>query len=169
MRPTPTGATSGFTAAMASRAFNVAAPMTVPRAVVKESITSMSAPLSVVGGTTLREAGEGDDADAGPLDLLFHEERRRLLRDGEAVGLHVGGAHRARDVEGEDDRRPAEGHLDRHLRAGRGEGEACQAGEEQRHRDVPAPTGSGRGSASRTSATFEKRTAWARRRRSCQR
>ena len=37
---------------MASIAFSIAAPITVPRAVVRLSMTSISVALSVVGGTT---------------------------------------------------------------------------------------------------------------------
>ena len=48
----PTGATSGFSAAMASIAFRVAAPIAVPRAVVRLSMTWISFDLSVVGAST---------------------------------------------------------------------------------------------------------------------
>ncbi len=47
----PIGATSGFTAAMASTAFIVAAPITVPRDVVRLSMASVRSSLFVVGGT----------------------------------------------------------------------------------------------------------------------
>ena len=54
----------------------------------------------------LREAREDDEAHPDALRLVLDELARRLLRDGQPVGLDVGRAHRPGDVEGEDDRRP---------------------------------------------------------------
>ena len=84
----------------------------------------------------LGEAGEGDDADAGAGHLVLDEGAGRLLGHGQAVGLDVGGAHRARHVEGQDDRRAPERHVDRDLRPGR--------------RDAPAPARLARNSATGT-------------------
>ena len=142
---------------------------TVPRAVVRLSMTSISASLSVVGGTTnSAKPGEGDDADARALHLVLHEGAGRVLGDGSRLGS-TSVAHieretsRARMIEV----RPSGTST---AICGRAVANASTArlarnsatGTCRRQRDR-------RGSAARISATLEKRTACARRRRSCHR
>ena len=51
----------------------------------------------------LRRAGEGDDAHLHVARQLADEGLGRVLRGHQPVGLHVGGAHAARHVHGQDD------------------------------------------------------------------
>ena len=67
---------------------------------------STSALRSVVGGTVSSAKPEKTTRPIRtPVRLVLDERAGRLLRDGQPVGLDVGRAHRAGDVEGEDDRR----------------------------------------------------------------
>ena len=110
---------------MASIACSVAAPITVPRLVVNPSMARVSVAL-VLGWwhDQLGEVGEGDDPDARPGDLVLDELLRRVLGAGEAVRRHVGGAHRTRHIEGEDDRRLVERDIVRDPRPRRADASA---------------------------------------------
>ena len=81
-------------------------PIAVP-AVGGEPAERAEQLLRVRGGRDEDDGGtrEDDDADARAARLRLDEVARRLLGGGDPVGLHVRGAHRAGDVEGEHDRR----------------------------------------------------------------
>ena len=145
----PTGATSGFTSAMASRPLSMAAPMAVPRPVVSDSIAATSAFRSVVGGTAqLREAREDDEGHANALRLVLDELAGSVLRDGQPVGLDVGRAHRPGDVDREDDRRPRVGNAALHVRATGGDRERDEAQRAAGRREGAAATASASAAAS---------------------
>ena len=87
----------------------------------------------------LREPGEHDQPDPGVVVLVLHELADRGLGGREPVRVDVGGAHRARHVEREDDRRVGDRHVHAHLGPGRGHAEQPERGEHQRERQVPLP------------------------------
>ena len=131
-------------------------PMAVPRAVVQLSIAVEQRVL--VGGRRdqqRRDAGERDQPDAGAAVLVLHELPRRLAARGQPVRLDVGGAHRAGNVDRQQDR----GGVRRHGHATPAAGPPPPAsasrpaanrmtGIRRRHSDRP-------GSAARISATLE--------------
>ena len=134
----------------------MADPMAVPCPVVSPSIASDQ--RLAVGrrrNGQLGEPGEDDEADPDALGLLLDELARGVLRDRQPVGLDVGGAHRSRDVEREDDRRARERDAAHHVRPAGGDGERDESGEQQRDRKVALPPASASGSTERSSATLE--------------
>ena len=102
---------------------SVAAPITVPRDVVRLSMAS-SAPTcrSSAARGAARSSQKATRPMRVPGDLVLHEVLGRLLRGGQAVRADVGGAHRAGHVERQDDRR------------------ACSAGRPGRSAAAPSPT-----------------------------
>ena len=87
--------------------------------------------------------------------LVLDERAGRLLGDGQPVRLDVGRAHRARDVEREDDRRPRDRDVALDVRPAGGEAERDEAREQQRDREVALPALARFGSTERSSATLE--------------
>ncbi len=136
----PTGFTSLLISAMASSDFSMAAPIAVPRPVVR---ASMAAGENLAVGRRrhgeLGVAGEHDQPQPGARRQIGHEVPRRPLGGGDAVRVDVGRAHRAGHVEGEDDRRPRRRHVLHHLGAGRRHAEHAQAGEQRPQWKVAPP------------------------------
>ena len=91
------------------------------------------------GDGELGEAGEEDEADLRLVVLALDEGADGGLGGGEPVGVDVGGAHRARDVEREDHGGARDGHVGAHLRTGAGDAEQAEAGQHEGDRHVPAP------------------------------
>src|SRR4051794_35156341 len=81
----------------------------------------------------------GDDADLEALGHLVDERERRVAGGVQPARLHVGGLHRARDVEHEHHGRLVDRHRDRVLRAREADDQRGERGEEQRSGQVPAP------------------------------
>ena len=79
----------------------------------------------------LREPREHHETHANVIGLVLDELARRLLGDGQPVRLDVRRAHRPRDVEREDDRRPRERNVAFDVRSPCGEAERDQAREER--------------------------------------
>ena len=136
----PTGGTFGFASAIASIPFSIAAPMAVPRPVVRD-VDRVDERLAVGRrrNAQLREAGEDDEGHPYVLRLVLDELAGGVLRNGQPVGLDVGRAHRPRDVECEDDRRARVRDAAFHVWATGGERERDEAREQQGDGKVPLP------------------------------
>ena len=131
------GATALSTSAMASIDLRMALPTAVRRPVASVVI-DVEQDLLVGGGRLddLGEAGEGDDPDLGGRALALDELGRGGFGGQQPVGLDVGGAHAARDVDGEDHRRLSGRHRHDRDRARGGQDQAGDAEGEQRERQV---------------------------------
>ena len=104
-RAFPTGSTLGSTSEIASSDSKIAAPIAVPGLVVKLLMArSNAAAVPRRCDRELGKAREHDETHARAAWLRVDELPRVPMRHAQAVGEQVGGAHRARVVEGENDR-----------------------------------------------------------------
>jgi hypothetical protein len=131
--------------------------MAVPGLVLRLLSAWSSALRSVVGGTaSSAKPALNHEAHLGPFRLCVDELAGGVLGHGQPVGEHVGGAHRTRLVEGEDDRRLGDRHVRGELGPSRRHRQHGQAGEQQGdgHVAPPArPAGDGRAQTARGSNT----------------
>ncbi len=97
--------------------------------------------LGVRGGRDEDDGGarEGDEADARAARLGLDESGGRLLGGGDPVRLYVRGAHGARDVQGEHNRRGRRRDWHGRLRAGGTDRKHGKTKRQQRCGDAPPP------------------------------
>ena len=115
-------------------------PMAVPRCSWKRSIAALtSSRLSVGACTTAAVPANDTTAILHVARQVGDEALGRLLRGDQAVRLHVGGAHAARDVDRQDDRLLRRGQGDQRRRPRRGEQQRAQRQQQQHRRHVAAP------------------------------
>src|SRR5581483_5204527 len=103
--------------------------------------SATASPRAVPRHGQRRPAGEGDHADSERLRHLVQERLRCADGGGEPRRSHVGRAHRPRHVDGEHDRRLPARDGDVGVRAGDADDHGGQPGDEERDRQVAAPTG----------------------------
>ena len=100
------GATSGSIWEMASTDFRIAAPIVVPRPVVRESMALIRSSRSVVGSTASWAKPEKTTSPIRVSGVLaFDEVADGRLGRAQPVRFDIGRAHRPGDVEGQDQRR----------------------------------------------------------------
>ncbi len=108
----------------------------------------------------LGEPVEQHQTDLGAARLGVDELERPLLGHGQSVRVEVGGAHRARLVERQDDRRLLGRHVLGELGSRRRDRQHADGGEQRGHGHVPEPaTPSGNGGAQQREARVRDRLA----------